>query len=273
MKLHPPPVTVACQCGIPQDLAPVDECLIACCAGRVEIPSDSVDVPWEDARMRPASNAATEAESVRARALTFGVTLMLRACASGVFAWWLWAHAPSWEPLFHATAIYAIVDGAFGMLSAAFFRSGPQADAPPQLRAITLCDAIIRVAVGITLWTLPGVVDLPMTAVPLFGAIGVCATALGVVAMVAWAVSHHRRARPGERVRWLSYEVLFDPIAVIASLAIIAGMALAAHPPTREAPLRTIGMWGGLVLAIAFAAGAIGAMVRAGAHDQSREMP
>jgi hypothetical protein len=110
---------------------------------------------------------------------------------------------------------------------------------------------------GITIIKVPAIADLPITIVPLFGVAGATAAFLGGIAILSWAVAHHRRRREHS----IAYEALFDPIPVIALVSIIVGARLIIDPPTAAEQLRTLVAAGGVGVAIGFAIASVGSLL------------
>ena len=104
------------------------------------------------------------------------------------------------------------------------------------LVAMSFVDAIVRVCLGITIIELPAIAELPMTSVALFGVVGATAAFLGGIAILSWAVAHHRRRREHS----IAYEALFDPIPVIALVCIVVGARLIIDPPAAAEQLRPL---------------------------------
>ena len=75
-----------------------------------------------------------------------------------------------------------------------------------------------------------------MTIVPLFGVVGATAAFSRGLAILSWAVAHHRRRREHS----IAYEALFDPIPVIALVCIVFGARLIVDPPASAEQLRPL---------------------------------
>jgi hypothetical protein len=129
----------------------------------------------------------------------------------------------------------------------------------PLLTTLTFADAAIRIGLGIVLRLFPAIADIPMTVVPLFGAIGFTSIALGLVALVVWLLAHHRYHRMHRR----GIAALFDPLATIGFLSIAVGYLLVVNPPSSPTELRDVIATAGLVLAASYAVSAVGALLSA----------
>ena len=138
------------------------------------------------------------------------------------------------------------------LLAVARYRGGPVA-----LVAMSFVDAIVRVCLGVTIIKLPAIAELPMTIVTLFGVVGATAAFLGGVAILSWAVAHHRRRREHS----IAYEALFDPIPVIALVCIVLGTRLIVDPPAAAEQLRPLVAAGGVGVAIGFAIASVGSLL------------
>lgn len=195
-----------------------------------------------------------------ARELTLAVTLLLRSGINGAFAGWLVTQQPRWSEIFQMGSNYALADGALGLLSVALLMPRPPGGAPPLLRATTFADAFLRISAGIALRTLPGIPDFPVSAVVLFGILGVCAALLGAIALVAWLIRHAQRETPAP-TPYTSAHALFDPLAMTGLVALIlAAYALLVGPPATATALRNVGASWSIALALAFLVAAIGAV-------------
>jgi hypothetical protein len=191
------------------------------------------------------------------------IVLFLRGCASLVLATWIYTYDPGWRDLFRGVAFYALIDGGLGLLTATLVASIRSRGGPRLLTAMTFSDALVRLATGGILLSLPSIAEIPMTVVPLLGAIGATASGLGVFAFIAWAVAHHRHGHT------LGYEALFDPIPAVAVVSIGIGTMLLVNPPARAARLGMLIGIGGLVLGLALVVSSIGALIqrRTGSFD------
>jgi len=183
--------------------------------------------------------------------------LLARTTAAISLVYWLTARAPGWRDVFRGIALYALLDGGFALLTAALFAAARYRGGPVELVVTTLVDAIVRVSLGFALLTLPATAEVPMTAVPLFGVVGVTAVLLGAVAIISWAVAHRRR----QREHSVAYEAFFDPIPAIALVSIVIGARLAIDPPASAAQLRPLVAAGGIGVAIGFAVAAVGSLM------------
>ena len=184
------------------------------------------------------------------------VVLFSRACASLALSAYLLTHTLSWGALFREGGRYALTDGVLGLAGVIVLSRGRTQRTPLVLVALTFLDATLRIGAGITVLWLPSIAEVPMTIVPLFGAIGVCAVLLGIAALVLWVVEHHRHRH--EHIR--GYEALFDPIPIVALLSIAVGASVVVDPPAIATDLRQLLAVGGIVLGVSLAVASIGAL-------------
>ena len=182
--------------------------------------------------------------------------LFVRGFASLVLAAWLFKQSPGWRDLFHGVAAYALVDGVLGFATAVLIRSIRSSDGPHLLTAMTFTDAVVRLALGAVLLVRPAITEVPMSAVPLFGAAGATAATLGVIAILALIVAHIRHGHT------LGYEVLFDPIAAVAVVSVGIGALLFTDPPSTAERMRLLIGAGGVVLGAAFVIASAGALLQ-----------
>lgn len=191
--------------------------------------------------------------------------LALPFLTRGVASAWVAAHVlrgqPQWSDVVRAAAWYALVDGSLALIAAAFLMWRRIAPRFPILTAMSLADAFIRVALGVVLLAVPAVAEVPMTLVPLFGAVGLTSAVLGLAAIVAWILAHHRYHGFHRR----GVAALFDPLATIGFLSLAVGCLLFFDPPASSIELRDVIATAGIVLAASFAVSAIGALLSAGA--------
>ena len=210
-------------------------------------------------RSLDASMPGSERLSRRTRGAEFalGIILLARATAAISLVGWLTVGAPGWRDVFHGVAVYALLDGGFALLTAALFAAARYRGGPVALVVTTLVDAIIRISLGLALLTRPAIAEVPITVVPLFGVVGATAALLGAIAILSWAVAHHRR----QREHSVAYEAFFDPIPVIALVSVVIGARLAVDPPTSADQLRALVTAGGVGVAIGFAVAAAGSLM------------
>ena len=185
--------------------------------------------------------------------------LLLRACVNAVFAAWLLRRLPDWDGVFRGGAYYAIADGLFGLLTLAMVVKHTPEHAPPVLRSLTFADAMLRLSAGAALLAFPGIPDLPMTIVWFFGAIGVCAAAFGVVAMIGWVVERISDRRAGKPWNAGTHE-LFDPLAAGGVVVVAAAACVVAFgPPSTTEGLRVFAAAIAAAFAVVFAIASLGA--------------
>lgn len=164
--------------------------------------------------------------------------LLLRACANGAFAVWLLWSAASWSGVFRGGAYYLLVDGTLGLVIVALLAKHGPSRAPPLLRSLTFADSSLRLALGSTLLAFPGIAEIPMTIVWLFGILGASAAVAGVTAVTGWVVARISDRRAGRRWTSNTHE-LFDPLAAAGVIAVAATLcALAFGPPATAGALR-----------------------------------
>lgn len=166
--------------------------------------------------------------------------LLLRASINGAFMVWLLAYSPGWVDVFDGGALYAIADGAVGLMLALLIGWRSPIGAPVALLAMTSVDALMRLAAGAALLTLPGIPEVPITIVLFYGIIGVWAASAGTIAIVGSVVAHgHAHAGTGARSATHS---MFDPLSVEGVIALmLAVYALAVGPPATAEELRVAG--------------------------------
>jgi hypothetical protein len=196
--------------------------------------------------MSQQSGGALAPESLRPRGRTsptrtfpLFATLVLRACVNGAFAAWLLARASVWLDVFQAGAVYALTDGALGLMTVVLLVRHKPISAPPTLVSMTLADAMLRVCAGLAIRALPGIPHSPLTVVLFFGALGAWAASAGAIGMLAWFVAHEREKGAGLRPRSRAH-ALFDPLAASGLVAfMVAAYAFVAGPPSTVETLRT----------------------------------
>ena len=194
-----------------------------------------------------------EALHTRILALPF---LARGAASAGVAAYVLRDHL-KWDEIIHAVSRYALIDGALGLVVVAVLVARGIAPRFPLLTALTAADAVLRVGLGIVLHAVPAIADIPMTLVPLFGAIGLTSVALGLVALTVWLLAHHRYHRMHRR----GIAALFDPLATIGGLSIAVGWLFFVNPPSSATELRDVIATAGFVLAASYVVSAVGALM------------
>jgi hypothetical protein len=180
------------------------------------------------------------------------------AASAGLSAYVLRDHL-AWDTIIRAVAWYAIIDGIFGLVAVGLLAARGIAPRFSLLTVLTLTDAVVRVALGVTLRTVPAIAEVPMTLVPLFGAVGLASAALGIVALIVWLLAHHRYHRLHRR----GIAALFDPLVTIGGLSIAVGCLLFVSPPSTSTELRDVIATAGLVLAASYAVSAVGAVMSA----------
>jgi hypothetical protein len=184
--------------------------------------------------------------------------LLLRGGVHALFAVWLLTSQPDWVDIFRIGSSYALVDGVLGLAAAALVAPLARSGAPRLLGTMTLLDALGRLALGIALRMLPGLAALPMTVVPLFGAVGLSAASLGLIAMTAWVVA---RVRGGHS--WsIDADELFDPLAAAALISFVIGATLFVSPPSSATALRVLATSASAGLTIVFLVASVGAFSR-----------
>ena len=189
--------------------------------------------------------------------------LGLRACANGVFAAWLVWTAPSWSDVFRGGAYYALIDGSLGMLTVAALAKHVPNRSPPLLRSLTFADSALRLAAATALLALPGIAELPITIVWLFGILGASAAAVGFAAVIGWVVARISDSRAGRQWTAGTHE-LFDPLAAGGLIAVAStAFAFVFGPPGAAGALRLAGAAITGALAVVFTISAFGAAARA----------
>jgi hypothetical protein len=189
-------------------------------------------------------------------ARVIATTLLTRSAIHAVFALCLAVRRPGWTEVFETAAPVALIDGSVALVSAVVLASFPIAGAPRFLSAITFADGSGRLATGIALRAFPGLPGFFVTVVALFAVVGVCITALGVVAAIGWFGARRRAGRS-----WpTTAEELFDPLVAAAMLSFILGCFLIANPPVTAEALRRLASGAAVVLSLAFGVAGFGAM-------------
>lgn len=184
--------------------------------------------------------------------------LVFRACFNGAFALWLVVGAPAWGDIFHIGALYALADGAMGLVTVLVLARHVPTHAPPLFRSLTFADAALRLGAGSALLALPGIPDLPLGVVLFFGVVGAAAGLFGVVATIGWFVARVRDRRAGQPWHLTTHE-LFDPLGAVGVVALVGvGAALIAGPPPTASGLRAVASSMCGALALAFIVSAIG---------------
>ena len=186
-------------------------------------------------------------------------TLLLRGGVHGVFAVWLITRHVGWADIFEAGSLYALVDGTLGLVAGALFASLASLasrGSPRFLATMTFADAVGRLALGFALRAFPGIPSFPVTAASLFGAVGVSAAGLGVIAMTVWFIARVRAGR-----RWsIRSDELFDPLAVAALISFVVGYTLLVDPPATANTLRIVAAGVSGALTLVFVVASLGAV-------------
>jgi hypothetical protein len=191
--------------------------------------------------------------SARWEALAFA--LWTRAAIHAAFAVWLLTVRPDWGRIFEVGAFYGFADGGVALFIVSLIVPVAPRGSPRFLAAMTFVDAMGRLGTGAALLALPGIPDFFVTLGMLFGVVGVCAAAIGLVVMGAWLV---RRLRSGRG--WsLTQDELFDPVAGAALIAFVTGYILFLAPPTTSRALQTMGAMVCGALTVMFVVAGIGA--------------
>jgi hypothetical protein len=185
------------------------------------------------------NDAAVRALVHPARPLVVGA-LLLRGCINGAFVVWLLTYSPPWLDVFRGGALYAIADGVVGLLIVGLIGWRTPINAPSSLLAVTLIDALLRLAAGAAILTFPGLPEIPITIVLFYGVIGAWAAAAGTIAVVT-AVVAHGHAHMGTRPR-SAVHAMFDPLSVEGAVALMLAIyALVVGPPSTADALRGAG--------------------------------
>lgn len=185
--------------------------------------------------------------------------LLGRAAAGAALAAYLLHDQPSWNGIIRAAAFYALGDGVLGVVTFVFLLWRRFGRRFPLLISMTFVDALIRVVFGTLLLAVPAIGELPMTVIPLFGAIGVTTAALGVAALIVSMLAHHRFHRTHRH----ALEALFDPLSVIGLLSVAVDSLFFVTPPSTPRELRDVIAAAGILLAASFAVSGIGAIANA----------
>lgn len=209
--------------------------------------------------LEPASPGTIDS-AIPPRAFPIVVALLLRGIVNGGFAFWLLAMAPAWIDVFRGGAVYALADGALGIVTAILLKRYTSISVPPLLLSITLCDAVLRVCAGVAILAFPGIPYLPITVVLFFGTLGAWAGTAGLIAMAAWFIAH-RAERNAERRS--PVHALFDPLGAWGLIALmLAVYALVIGPPATDQELRVAAATASGCLGVAFIVAAFGVAAR-----------
>lgn len=187
------------------------------------------------------------------------VPFLARGAASVGLAAYVLRGQPTWSEIVRAAAWYALIDGALGLILGLLLVIRRLAPQFPLLTTITFGDAVIRIALGGVLLALPAIAEVPMTLVPMFGAVGAVSAVLGMAALIVWLLEHRRYHRTHRR----GLAMLFDPLATIGFLCIAVGSLLFFNPPSSALELRDVIATAGIVLAASCAVSAVGALISA----------
>jgi hypothetical protein len=215
---------------------------------------------WERASTSTDKAMTTSPEQVRGNRSAervLGLVLLARAVFAIALARWLIVRTPGWDETFHGIAKYALADSALAFITAVLFGVSRYRGGPVELVVTATVDGIVRLSLGAAILLLPTIAQVPMTVVPLFGVVGATAALLGGLAILSWAVAHHRRQREHSVI----YEAFFDPIPVVALVCIVIGAMLATDPPSSAAQLRPLVSAGGIAVAVGFAIAGAGSLL------------
>lgn len=206
---------------------------------------------------------------------THGHALAAVLSARGVvnvsFTIWLLTQHPAWTEIFRAGSMYGLVDGGLGLVSVALLLPRTPTGSPPLLRVTTLFDAIVRLAVALSIRAFPGIPDTPITVMLFFSLLVAYAASLGVISTTMWLVAH-AHWKKGSRAWRPGTGELFDPFAIagVATLAAI-GYAVRFGPPASDESLGFDAAVVCAVFGVAFLVSAAGALRRARiANDKHR---
>jgi len=190
------------------------------------------------------------------RVAILAAMLALRGCLNAALGVWLIIHRPSWTGVFDVGSIYAIVDGALGLITVVLIVSLTPRGLLRFLAAVTCVDAIGRIGAGIVFRAFPGLPHVPMTIVPFFAALGAGVAGLGMIGITAWLVARMRGGRDWSK----DAELLFDPLGAAALVSLVFGSLLFANPPATVGTLRVVAATGSGALALVFLTASLGAV-------------
>jgi hypothetical protein len=190
------------------------------------------------------------------RITALAATLAVRGCLNAAFGGWLLARRPTWTGVFDVGSIYAIADGALGLLSVVMIVSLTPRGLLRFLAAVTCVDAIGRLIAGIAVRAFPGIPHVPMVVVPFFAAIGAGVAGLGLIGITEWLVARMR----GRRDWSTEADALFDPLAAAALVSFAVGFVLFANPPGTVEMLRAVAASASGALAVVFLVASVGAI-------------
>jgi hypothetical protein len=194
----------------------------------------------------------------RARAAALAIALLARAITNVVFAVWLATRAPVWGEIFRVGSLYALVDGGCALAAALLVDAFARQDVSRVLGAITIADALARIATGIGLRLLPGLADFPVALLAFFAAIAAATVTLGVGALGLWL---YVRAHAGF-ARTKHADGLLDPLALAALISFGVGYVLFLRPPATAQALRDVALGASATLSLVFGVAFVGAIVR-----------
>ncbi|HEY5060665.1 MAG TPA: hypothetical protein VII52_03965, partial [Gemmatimonadaceae bacterium] len=174
-----------------------------------------------------------------------------RALDHALFATWVFRTRPGWEAIFETGATYGLIDGALAIAAGVLLILAPLEGAPLPLSTVTLVDGLGRLVTAIALRAFPGLPGFFVTAVSMFGAVGITVATLGVVALAVWAAARRRRTGPG------AFDALFDPLAIAAIISFAVGFTFLVSPPAKAPALRDVarGVCASLALVFLVASG------------------
>lgn len=189
-----------------------------------------------------------------------------RALDHALFAIWVFHTSPGWEAIFETGATYGLIDGTLAIAAGALLLA-PLEGTPLLLSTVTLVDGLGRLVTALALRAFPGLPGFFVTAVSMFGVLGVTVATLGIVALAVWAAARRRRTMPG------AFDALFDPLAIAAILSFAVGFTFLVSPPAKAPALRDVARGVCAALALVFLVAAAGAAWRGRPSRDRRSAP
>jgi hypothetical protein len=207
------------------------------------------------AATHPIGAAHVPDDRPRTHMRALAAVLLLRGAVHAAFAAWLLVSRPDWARIFEIGALCGLVDGSLGVATVSLIVPVAPSGSPRFLAAMTFVDAMGRLGTSAALLAFPGIPFFFVTLGPLFGLIGLCSAAVGLVAMSMWMITRVRARRTWSA----SDDELFDPLAIAAAASMVVGYLLFVDPPATAPALRIMGAGVCGALTVVFIFASIGA--------------